>query len=187
MNISCLASMSSSFMKQDEYIPNNLLAFQRSLPFVTNGLGQFVEYDKRARAQVALSSLAQMPRRQSRWAAGYDLVASEDVVVPARGSAVVDTGVCVGLPEGHYGRVAGRSSLAFKHDVSAFEGTIDEDYRGRIMVKLFNHSDEEFKTGALTRIAQLIIQPYSTPAIDVVEELEDSERGTGGFGSTGSI
>ena len=72
-------------------------------------------------------------------------------------------------------------------DVTAFEGTIDEDYRGRIMVKLFNHSDEEFKTGALTRIAQLIIQPYSTPVIDVVEELEDSERGAGGFGSTGTI
>ena len=182
-----MASMSGSFMKQDEYIPKNLLAFPRVLPFVTNGLGQFVAYDKRRRVQVKLTSPEQKPRRQSRWAAGHDLVASEDVVVPARGSAVVDTGTCVALPEGHYGRVAGRSSLAFKHDVTAFEGTIDEDYRGRIMVKLFNHSDEEFKTGALTRIAQLIIQPYSTPVIDVVEELEDSERGAGGFGSTGTI
>ena len=83
--------------------------------------------------------------------------------------------------------MAGRSSLAFKHNVTAFEGTIDEDYRGSIKVKLFNHSDTEFKTGALSRIAQLIIQPVVVPRFDMVTILPDTDRGIGGFGSTGSI
>ncbi len=187
-----------TFMKEDHYIPSNLLArdiwpshlpmFEgMPLPFVSHGLGQFAQYDMFERVQVEVASPRQLPSRQSQGAAGYDLKSSEDVVVPARGSAVVDTGVKMSLPKGHYGRVAGRSSLAFKHNVVAFEGTIDDDYRGPIKVKLFNHSDEDYKVGSLTRIAQMIIQPYSTPKMDIVDTLDETERGSGGFGSTGTI
>ena len=108
------------------------------------------------------------------------------MAVPARGSAIVDTGVSVALPPGHYARIAGRSSLAFKHDVTAFEGTIDQDYRGPIKVKLFNHSDKEFPIAAKQRIAQMIIQTYVVPNMNVVSHLSQTERGGGGFGSTGT-
>lgn len=182
-----MAAMSNTFMKEDDYIPKNLLTLSPSLPLVSHGLGQFRAYDNRDRAQVTVSDPKHMPCRQSAQAAGYDLVAAEGVEVPARGSAVIDTGICMALPKGHYGRVAGRSSLAFNHDVTAFEGTIDEDYRGPIKVKLFNHSDKNFKAGVLTRIAQLIIQPYATPQMDVMASLSETARGTQGFGSTGSI
>ena len=143
-----------TFMKEDRYIPSNLLSSSAPhpslsglvtmpLPFVSHGLGQFNQYDKFVRVQAEVASPHHLPLRQTQGAAGYDLKSTEDVTVPARGSAVVDTGVKMSLPKGHYGRVAGRSSLAFKHDVVAFEGTIDEDYRGPIKVKLFNHSDQD--------------------------------------------
>ena len=183
-----MAAMSNTtFMKPDNYIPSNLLNLPAPVPVTSHGLGQFTAYDKRVHAQITVSDPNMLPRRQSAKAAGYDLVASEQVILPPRGSAVIDTGVSMALPEGHYGRVAGRSSLAFKHNITAFEGTIDEDYRGPIKVKLFNHSDKEFKAAPLTRIAQLIIEPYTVVNFDVMSCLSETERGSGGFGSTGSI
>ena len=187
-----------TFMKEDRYIPSNLLSssaprpnftgfVKMPLPFVSHGLGQFKQYDMFERVQVEVASPNHVPIRQTPGAAGYDLKSTEDIIVPAHGSAIVDTGVKMSLPKGHYGRVAGRSSLAFKHNVVAFEGTIDEDYRGPIKVKLFNHSGQDYEVGALTRIAQMIIQPYATPQIDMVHTLDETERGSGGFGSTGTI
>ena len=174
-------------MKPDDYIPRSLLDMRLPLPVETHGLGGFRPYDGTLRAQVVVHNPKHLPRRQSTCAAGFDLVTTKDVSVPARGSTIVDTGVALALPPGHYGRIAGRSSLAFKHDVTAFEGTIDEDYRGPVKVKLFNHSDETFEATALTRIAQLIVQPVVTPQWDMVDVLADTERGDGGFGSTGTI
>ena len=85
---------------------------------------------------------------------------------------------------GFVGRIA-LDLLNDKHDVTAFEGTIDEDYRGEIKVKLFNHSDKQFCIKAHERVAQLIIQKYIVPIISFGESLPVSERGFGGFGSTG--
>lgn len=174
-------------MKLDDYIPRSLLNLQGPLPVETHGLGGLIPYDGTLRAQVVVTDPKHVPRRQSEGAAGFDLVTTKDVLVPARSSAIVDTGVRLALPPGHYGRIAGRSSLAFKHDVTAFEGTIDEDYRGPVKVKLFNQSDNDFEATALTRIAQLIVQPVVAPQLDVVATLVDTERGAGGFGSTGTI
>ena len=177
----------TSFMKEESMIPAGLLDFRTPLPVETYGLGHFSRYDPIPHVHVVVESPDCMPRRQTAGAAGFDLVAKEAVSIPAHGSAVVDTGVSVALPPGHYARIAGRSSLAFKHGVTAFEGTIDQDYRGPIKVKLFNHSDKEFSMEEKQRIAQMIIHTYVAPHMNVVAHLSRTERGAGGFGSTGSM
>jgi dUTP pyrophosphatase len=90
------------------------------------------------------------------------------------------------IPSEYYGRIAPRSSLAWKNHIDVGAGVIDEDYRGPIGVVLFNHSSEEFKITQGDRIAQLIITKIITPDVIVVEDLDDTVRGIGGFGSTGT-
>ena len=177
--------MATTFMKEDDMIPAGLLDSIPPLPVETHGLGHFSRYDPNPHMHVAAED-AFLPQRQTTGAAGFDLKSKDAMIVPAHGSAIVDTGVSVALPPGHYARIAGRSSLAFKHDVTAFEGTIDQDYRGPIKVKLFNHSDKEFPIAEKQRIAQMIIQTYVVPNMNVVSHLSQTERGTGGFGSTGT-
>lgn len=89
---------------------------------------------------------AKAPTRGSEFAAGYDMYASEDKVIAARGRALVKTGVSIAIPEGTYARVAARSGLAVKHGIDVGAGVVDYDYRGEVRVLLFNHSDEEFKS-----------------------------------------
>jgi dUTP pyrophosphatase len=88
-------------------------------------------------------------------------------------------------PSDTYGRIAPRSGLAYKKGIDVGAGVIDEDYRGKVGVILFNHSDTEFTAEAGARIAQLIITNISTPDVAVVDSLPESDRGAGGFGSTG--
>lgn len=173
-----------SFMKEDEMIPSDLFKVAASLPYKTNGLGHFQEYDKSPQMNI-VASVDCIPKRQTKGAAGFDLCSSTEMEIQPRSSAIISTGVSVVIPTGYYGRIAGRSSLAFKHDVTAFEGTIDEDYRGEIKVKLFNHSDKAFCIGSHERVAQLIIQKYVVPFVSIDKSLPNSERGFGGFGSTG--
>lgn len=164
-------------------IPTGLLSDPLPpLPVQTHGLGQFRPYQVPAFNIVYKENA---PIRQTMGAAGHDLASQEDVTIGAGSSATVDTGVQVALPMGYYGRVAGRSSLAFKHDITAFEGTIDSDYRGVIKVKLFNHSNKEYTIKKGDRVAQLIIQTFMAPIWNVMEELEATERNKGGFGSSG--
>lgn len=127
-----------------------------------------------------------IPTRGSQYAAGYDLYSTEDVLVPERGSAVVSTKTFMEIPPGHYGQIASRSGLAFKYDIYAFAGIIDEDYRGEIKVKLINHSDIPFTIGDKDRIAQIIFHKYNTFDFNVVKSLEESKRGDAGFGSSGN-
>jgi len=125
------------------------------------------------------------PARKTSGAAGHDLVSPISCVIPARNSIVIDTRVRIGIWTGHYGKIEGRSGLAIKHNIVPFGGIIDEDYRGPIAVKLFNHSDMDYDVRAGDRIAQLIIQPYVSPTIARVTSLDETERGSSGFGSTG--
>lgn len=179
----------SSFMKVDEtplgvsvHLPAGLLTESPApLPIETHGMGQFRPY----RAPSFGIVYNDAPVRQTLGAAGHDLVSQEDVVVAGGASAIVDTGVKVALPMGYYGRIAGRSSLAFKHDVTAFEGTIDSDYRGNIKVKLFNHSVNDYSIHKGDRVAQMIIQTYTAPLWNVMDELSGTGRGEKGFGSSG--
>ena len=124
--------------------------------------------------------------RASAGAAGYDLHSAYEARVPARGRAVVGTGLVVQVPAGTYGRVAPRSGLALKRGIDVGAGVVDGDYRGELCVVLFNHSDDAFDIVAGDRIAQLVLQRIATPEIEQVFDTEaETERGAAGFGSTG--
>jgi dUTP pyrophosphatase len=120
--------------------------------------------------------------------AGADLRASEDVVLAPGRRASVGTGVSIALPDGHVGFVVPRSGLAFKHGITIVNapGTIDAGYRGEIRVALLNTDAEQaYRVSAGDRIAQLVIVPVVRARFTPVDELPDSVRGLGGFGSTG--
>ena len=128
-----------------------------------------------------------VPTRGSDGAVGYDLYSSEDAVVPCQaGRALVGTGITVVLPPGVYGRVAPRSGLAVKHCINVGAGVIDPDYTGEIKVVLFNHGETDFEIKKGDRIAQLVLERCETPPIEEINIVEDTERGSGGFGSTGN-
>lgn len=129
---------------------------------------------------------AKTPERKTAGSAGYDLTTVEDVVLPAHRSVLISTGVKIELPKQTYGQIAPRSGLSVKGiDVGA--GIIDEDYRGEIKVLLRNHSDDDIELPCESRIAQLLVLPVCYPDFTLVdpEALESTERGAGGFGSTG--
>ncbi|XP_034668612.1 deoxyuridine 5'-triphosphate nucleotidohydrolase, mitochondrial [Drosophila subobscura] len=132
-----------------------------------------------------LTEHALEPVRGSSKAAGVDLRSAYDVVVPARGKAIVKTDLQVQVPEGSYGRVAPRSGLAVKNFIDVGAGVVDEDYRGNLGVVLFNHSETDFEVKHGDRIAQFICERIFYPELELVDKLDDTERGEAGFGSTG--
>ena len=129
-----------------------------------------------------------IPSRGSRWAAGYDLFNNgKDSFWLYPGKRVcINTGVILEIPEGYYGRICPRSGLANKHGIDVLAGVIDSDYRGEIKVILINFGEDRFCTGPGDKIAQIIFQKYEEVQFNIVEKLNDTERGSGGFGSTGS-
>ena len=134
-----------------------------------------------------LSFDARLPTRGSDGAVGYDLYSSEDATVPCQaGRALVGTGIALSIPDGLYGRVAPRSGLAVKHCINVGAGVIDPDYTGEIKVVLFNHGEKDFEIKKGDRIAQLVLERCETPPIEEISIVEDTERGSGGFGSTGN-
>ncbi|KAI3323604.1 putative Deoxyuridine 5'-triphosphate nucleotidohydrolase [Xylariaceae sp. AK1471] len=133
-----------------------------------------------------LSDKARLPTRGSAFAAGYDMYSAQAATVPARGKVLVDTDISIALPANTYGRVAPRSGLASKHSIQTGAGVIDADYRGQVKILLFNHSDVDYSIVEGDRIAQLIIERIYTPDVCEVADLEESVRGAGGFGSTGT-
>lgn len=133
-----------------------------------------------------LSENAILPVRGSGLAAGYDLASAEDIVIPARGKAIAKTDLAMAIPLGHYGRIAPRSGFSWKKHTDIGAGVIDSDYRGNVGVVIFNHSDEDISVSRGDRVAQLILEQISTPVVEDVEgDLNDTQRGEGGFGSTG--
>lgn len=132
-----------------------------------------------------LSQSATLPHRSTPGAAGYDLSSAVNTVIPARGKEIVKTDLSIAVPEGTYGRVAPRSGLAWKHHIDVGAGVIDSDYRGNVGVVLFNHSERDFPVQVGDRIAQLILERIIVPDVVEVQELPDTIRGAGGFGSTG--
>ncbi|CAO3639654.1 unnamed protein product [Cunninghamella echinulata] len=132
-----------------------------------------------------LSDKAKLPTRGFSQAAGYDLYSSADIIIPAQGKIIVPTDISIAVPEGCYGRVAPRSGLAVKHFIDTGAGVIDADYRGPVGVVLFNFSKEDYQVSQGDRIAQLIIERIYTPEVVEVSDLDATERGAGGYGSTG--
>ncbi len=131
----------------------------------------------------------ELPNYQTPLAAGMDVTAAmeESVVIEPLGRAMIPTGLFVEIPAGYEIQVRPRSGLAAKHGITVLNspGTIDADYRGEIKVILVNLSDEAFEVKPGERIAQLVLASHERIEWDAVGELSDTERGAGGFGSTG--
>jgi dUTP pyrophosphatase len=134
-----------------------------------------------------LDGAARLPTRGSQFAAGLDLYSIESLAIAARGRALIHTGLAVAIPHGFYGRVAPRSGLAIKHGLDVLAGVIDSDYRGEILCALVNHGAEQVWIEAGMRVAQLVIESIATPEPVWSEDLSGTERGGGGFGSTGKM
>ena len=150
--------------------------------------------DTKVRIQ-RLTETATMPLRGSQNAAGYDLFAAEEVRVPGCtlrphdnvhvGNAVVPTGLAFEIPHGFYGRVVERSGLAFRQHLHCGSGVIDSDYRGEVRVLVYNFSDQAFVIERGMRFAQIIFERIGEFEIEDCAELAETQRGSGGFGSTG--
>ncbi|MDD6159895.1 MAG: dUTP diphosphatase [Oscillospiraceae bacterium] len=137
-----------------------------------------------------LDPRAKVPAYGSADAAGADLYALTDgpVTIAPGETVLIHTGLALAIPKGYVGLVYARSGLATKQGLAPANkvGVIDADYRGELMVSLHNHSGEKRTVSSGDRIAQLVIAPYLTAAFEVAEELDDTVRGVGGFGSTGA-
>ena len=154
--------------------------------------------------KVMLDEGAKMPTRAHPWDAGLDLYAPVDVSIPAAetrwivepwkqdppalktfvGSNTIDTGVHMEIPEGYAGFIKSKSGLNVNHGLTA-EGVIDAHYTGSIRVKLYNHKHTPYQFKAGDKIAQLVILPCVMPHLELVDSLEETDRGDNGFGSTG--
>lgn len=130
-------------------------------------------------------SAATLPTRSNPTDAGLDLYALHPEYLGPNGRAIIPTGIAVAIPEGHYGKIEGRSGLAVRDGVAPLGGVIDADYRGEVKVILVNHSRNNWYAKPGDRIAQLVILPIATPGVVEVLELPTTERGHGGLGSTG--
>lgn len=151
--------------------------------------------------KIKLDKGAIMPTRAHDTDAGLDLYSRESKVVPAGGSAIFDTGVHIELPRIHImddmfvgrdwqnefptaGLIKSKSGLNVNHGITS-EGVIDMGYTGSIVVKLYNHGKEDYQVTAGDKISQLVILPILTPSLELVDKLEETERGDNGFGSSG--
>lgn len=138
------------------------------------------------RMKVMLEYGATMPTRAHETDAGLDLYSKEEAVVPGRGSWDFDTGVHVEIPVGYVGMIKSKSGLMVQHGLLS-EGVVDSGYVGSIRVKLFNHSPNDYYVMKGQKISQLVILPIITPELELVDSLEDTERGANGFGSSGKF
>ena len=131
-----------------------------------------------------------LPSYQTKGAAGMDISAAltEPVTIAPGHFVAIPTGLCIALPQGLEAQIRPRSGLAFKHGVTVLNspGTIDSDYRGEIKIALINHGAEDVTITHGMRIAQMVIAQITTAKLRLVTALDETQRGTGGFGSTGT-
>lgn len=128
---------------------------------------------------------AMIPSKANKSDAGYDLYAIEDVNIPSRGRALVRTGISMAIPENHVGLIWPRSGLAVKAGIDTLAGVIDSGYRGEVCIVLQNHTNHDYHIKKNDRAAQIIIQQLPIIKLELVEDLHKSDRGDGGFGSSG--
>ena len=134
--------------------------------------------------RVKLDEGAYIPERAHATDAGADIKTPHDVLVRSNGSAVVHTGVHVELPPNTVGMLKSKSGLNV-HNGIVSEGVIDEGYTGEIVVKLYNHSDDNVRLARGSKITQLVVLPVEYPEFELVDEISGGERGDNGFGSSG--
>ena len=134
-----------------------------------------------------LDEKAIIPTRSHINDAGADLYSIEDIIIPPSSRATIKTGISIEIPTGFYGRVAPRSGLAAKYGIDILAGVVDSTYRGEILVIMLNtDTSNSFKVSCGDRIAQLIVQHHQNYYFIESEELSSTNRGSGGFGSSGS-
>lgn len=133
---------------------------------------------------IKLDEGAKMPTRAHDTDAGLDIYSREDQIVPAKESAIFDTGVHIELPPNTTGFLKSKSGLNVKHGIVS-EGVIDVGFTGSIVVKLYNHSGFDYGVKAGDKISQLVILPILTPTLNLVDSLDKTDRGDNGFGSSG--
>lgn len=128
-----------------------------------------------------------LPAYATHGAAGMDVLSAEDITLAPGMRHPVATGLAMAIPDGYEIQVRPRSGLAFKHGVTVpnTPGTIDSDYRGELKILLINHGTDDFVIKRGERVAQLVLAPVTQARWHEVEELDDTVRGSGGFGSTG--
>ena len=126
-----------------------------------------------------------VPTRAHPTDAGLDFYCPQSVMVPPRGRAIIDTMVACEIPTGYVGLITSKSGLMAKGITS--RGTIDSDFRGHIRAVMYNHTDEPYWFGRGDKCTQMVLLPIITPELEVVTELSETERGTGGFGSTDNV
>lgn len=136
--------------------------------------------------KVVLDENAKMPCRAHSADAGYDLFSREDAVIYPNAGGIFDTGVHLSIPVGYVGFLKSKSGLNVKHSIQS-EGVIDSGYTGSIMVKLFNHGSKDVHIAKGQKISQLVLLPIITPELELVDSLDQTERGDGGFGSSGQF
>lgn len=134
--------------------------------------------------KIKLDNGAYTPTRAHSADAGLDIYSRERKIVRAHDSECFDTGVHIEIPRGYVGFLKSKSGLNVKHGLTS-EGVIDSGYTGSICVKLYNNSDKPYIVNQGDKISQLVILPIITPELELVDSLNDTERGDGGFGSTG--
>lgn len=134
--------------------------------------------------KVVLDDGAYEPTRAHETDAGLDIRAMYTQIVPAKESAIFNTGVHIELPKGTAGVLMSKSGLNVKHNITS-TGLIDEGYTGEIIVKLYNHGGIDYKVKEGDKISQLVIVPVKYENVEIVDSLEESDRGNKGFGSTG--
>ena len=138
--------------------------------------------------KVKLDPGAKMPTRAHETDAGLDLYSRETVTIFPGRSEIFDTGVHIELPHGYYGKIESKSGLNINQGIVSCGGVIDEGYTGSIVVKLYNLESPDGYSHTIhagDKIAQLVIQTYATPELELVDALDETERGSNGFGSTG--
>lgn len=135
--------------------------------------------------KILLDKGAHVPIRAHKTDAGMDLYAMDTKTLKMLDSACFDTGVHIQLPPNTYGKIESKSGLNVKHGIVSCGGVIDEGYIGSIVVKLYNFGHEDYEVHIGDKIAQLVIMPCLYESVEVVDKLEDTNRGNNGFGSTG--
>lgn len=134
---------------------------------------------------VMLDEGAYMPERAHDTDAGYDLRTPKRVVIHRGSSACIDTGVHIEIPKGMFGKLESKSGLNVKYGVVSHGGVIDSGYTGSIVVKLYNHGEQDYFMEAGDKAVQIIFYRHESPDFAVVDSFEETDRGENGFGSTG--
>lgn len=135
--------------------------------------------------KIMLDEFSTMPTRAHEHDAGLDLYAAETAYIAPHTWVAVSTGTHAAIPRGFVGLLTSKSGLMAKHGITC-RGTIDADFTGSIKAVLFNHSDKVFKVDQGQKVTQMVLVPIITPELELVDKLEETERGDNGFGSSGT-